>query len=334
MQTTLIPNVNLQRLSSTATRSFWGRGGGGNNSQEMSLVSLEEVCQPKEIRGLNFRRLIDCNKAFLMKLAQQIYFINNALWIQVVKDKYMKNNNFRKVSKVTGSTHIWEGIYNAQPTMLMQVNQSIGIGDKAQFWLDNYVANRLLIELATTLIIEQDLNLTINNFTSKSGTWIWENFVDKLPYSILLLIAGMNTPCYDLGRESSCLFLVKSANKSLRSDEGQHTSEIWQKIWKIQTPQRVRTFMWLVMKNTLMANCRRFERHLATSTDWELCVGMVEDWYHVLRDCPITCSVQSDLSPPSRLLHFKSTNPLGWSLKNINSTDQCMDGTLQRVRFV
>ena len=49
------------------------------------------MCQPKEEGGMGLRKMEQMNKAFIMKLAWGMVQENN-LWVQFLKDKYMRNN--------------------------------------------------------------------------------------------------------------------------------------------------------------------------------------------------------------------------------------------------
>lgn len=106
---------------------------------------------------------------------------------------------------------------------------------------------------------------------------------------MILLIAGFSPPNPLMGEdaafwggEESGLFSIKSAYKSLSSNEWQAQSNCWQKVWKLQVPQRVRTFMWLAMKQVLLKNSVRFKRHMAPNPWCDLSAGVEESIIHVL----------------------------------------------------
>ena len=59
----------------------------------MSLVNWEEVCKPKDKRGLGVRRLRDLNKALLMKIGWRLAE-ENTDWGNIMKAKYLSNTPF------------------------------------------------------------------------------------------------------------------------------------------------------------------------------------------------------------------------------------------------
>lgn len=60
----------------------------------------------------------------------------------------------------------------------------------------------------------------------------------------------------------------------------------WNKIWKLKTPNRIKTFIWLVRHGKILTNnCRRSRGLTDDDRCWN-CPNEVEDIDHVLRKCP------------------------------------------------
>lgn len=66
----------------------------------MSLIGWEEVCQPKECGGLGLRKLKECNEAFMIKLGWQLLVNQSALWVKIIRTKYMNIGDHLPVPKV------------------------------------------------------------------------------------------------------------------------------------------------------------------------------------------------------------------------------------------
>ena len=58
------------------------------------LVACDEVCRPKSEGGLGIRRNEDVNKATITKLGWRILTDKDCLWARILRDKYVKGNNF------------------------------------------------------------------------------------------------------------------------------------------------------------------------------------------------------------------------------------------------
>ena len=58
------------------------------------LVAWDNVCRPKSEGGLGIRKNKDVNKASIAKLRWIILTNIDSFWERIVRDKYVKNNNF------------------------------------------------------------------------------------------------------------------------------------------------------------------------------------------------------------------------------------------------
>lgn len=159
----------------------------------MSLVNWKDVCQPKKHEGLNLKNLANCNKAFLKKLAWQLYSKRATLWVCVLKRKCISNSYVDHIHNSVGASHLWKGICAVWPQMLRKVSWFVGDGQKVWFWIEIWVGDKPLLELATDQIYNQEIELTVHNFATESGNWIWETFANKLPNNVLMWIAGIST---------------------------------------------------------------------------------------------------------------------------------------------
>ena len=70
-----------------------------HKSRGFPLIVWEEVCKPKFKRGLGIRRNEDVNKTSITKLGLRIFLDTNSIWVRIVREKYVRNNNFFNVLK-------------------------------------------------------------------------------------------------------------------------------------------------------------------------------------------------------------------------------------------
>lgn len=62
--------------------------------------------------------------------------------------------------------------------------------------------------------------------------------------------------------------------------------EVWKKVWKVDVPERVRSFLWIMIHDRLLTNKRKNTMGLRDSS-CEHCGNVVESSLHVMRDCPL-----------------------------------------------
>ena len=57
---------------------------------------------------------------------------------------------------------------------------------------------------------------------------------------------------------------------------------IWPKVWKLPVAQRVRTFIWLLLKKRLLINEERSRRGFSSDKSCSLCLSDLESIDHVI----------------------------------------------------
>ena len=122
--------------------------------------------------------------------------------------------------------------------------------------------------------------------------WKWELFAHLLPNNILRIISSFELMHGEEWEDhlvwdgaSSREFSIKSALTLIREDIPEVRDQIWQFIWKLKAPQRIRFFLWLVAHGRLMTNTNRVSRGLADDLRCKGCLLKEEDTIHLLRDC-------------------------------------------------
>ncbi|KAK8497870.1 hypothetical protein V6N12_055719 [Hibiscus sabdariffa] len=105
----------------------------------------------------------------------------------------------------------------------------------------------------------------------------------------------MSTPNPALGAnslgwrwEENQQFTTYSAYKVLCPRVLENNQAYRRSIWALQVSQRIRVFMWLVMRGGLLTNCERTRRHMSSSSIYQLCHQEDEDVLHAIRGCPRT----------------------------------------------
>ena len=53
----------------------------------------------------------------------------------------------------------------------------------------------------------------------------------------------------------------------------------------MRAPQRVKSFMWLVINDALLTNCARLKRNMTANDTCAICGSISETMLHTLRDC-------------------------------------------------
>ncbi|KAK8984899.1 hypothetical protein V6N11_064445 [Hibiscus sabdariffa] len=176
---------------------------------------------------------------------------------------------------------------------------------------------------------------------STSGAWDWPRISPLLPQEVLEQIAAIQPPQGWLDSDTpgwrwtvSRQFTTASAYAFIMDIDLSSIDPIWNKVWSLSIPQRVKTFLWLTIHNRNLTNAERFRRHLTSSALCDVCGGAMEDMDHILRHCRSARGLWSRVVPPVFLSDFLHMPFDEWLRNNIGrSIDTPLYGPRWEARF-
>ena len=118
---------------------LWTPNAGLNEAKCIPLVALDEVCRPKYDEGLGMRRNEDVNKGSITKLGWRIFTDNHSISARIMRDKYIRNNNFFRITKKKGDSIVWKEIINHKKYIGASPKWCIGDGKQVCLWTDQWV---------------------------------------------------------------------------------------------------------------------------------------------------------------------------------------------------
>nr|GMD70514.1 putative reverse transcriptase zinc-binding domain-containing protein [Ipomoea batatas] len=121
--------------------------------------------------------------------------------------------------------------------------------------------------------------------------WDLDALTDKLPVHVfeLLQIYNLNYNASEedeiyRGMESSGVFTVSSAyNATIESPERLQDRVVWERIWKLKTPHKMLTLLWMLKHEWVMCNVERKRREFTSYAYCDKCRDKEEDVDHVFR---------------------------------------------------
>ncbi|KAL8142496.1 hypothetical protein V2J09_015528 [Rumex salicifolius] len=126
------------------------------------------------------------------------------------------------------------------------------------------------------------------------------------------------------------------------------TPKLFKKLWKACVPERIKVFVWMVMRKHILTNVERVRRHMAKDPICSLCNLEEETLLHLLRDCPaaqekwhnefIFLNTTPNIkkaefvtSKASEYLEaFESVQMIGWAPPRIGWLKLNVDGAVKR----
>ena len=124
---------------------------------------------------------------------------------------------------------------------------------------------------------------------------------------------------------------IKSAFDLIDGHRWDEDHPKWKVVWKWRGPEKVKTFLWLVMNDKLLTNMEHVRRHMTNIVMRGRCHVDSEIALHVLRDCPFSTQIWLGLVPQERWLEFFSFSLqdwLCWNLSNYSSYDLSLNWSL------
>lgn len=86
MATSSIPKAIIKEITSIIGRFFWGKQ---EHTRYMAYIGWNKITKTKGMGGLGFADLELVNETLLMKFLWRLVAGSGALWVQVVKEKYL-----------------------------------------------------------------------------------------------------------------------------------------------------------------------------------------------------------------------------------------------------
>jgi hypothetical protein len=143
MQVAWLPQSTCDSIDKMARNFLWK----GTSNTGIHLVGWEKITKPKKLGGLGIRKAREANTSLLGKLVWSIHKNSDALWVQIIKHKYLKDELLLSTIKKPGSI-TWNAIMKALLALKDGFQFRLGDG-KSSFWYTNWsgmgsLANQVL----------------------------------------------------------------------------------------------------------------------------------------------------------------------------------------------
>ncbi|CAN1121954.1 Putative ribonuclease H protein At1g65750 [Linum perenne] len=177
--------------------------------------------------------------------------------------------------------------------MLEGAKSAIRDGSETLFWRNKWVDSDLrLIDFANTSDPDFDMDCTVASMVNNEGQWDYQKLEMLLAPEAVDVVAGMSPPQANKGEddwvwglESLGHFSIKTAYNLICETNFRPISRWWRAVWKWNGPNRIRHFLWLVVRDKLLTNEVRCQRGFSSDAICSRCSSETESILHILRDC-------------------------------------------------
>ncbi|XVE95435.1 hypothetical protein REPUB_Repub02eG0096900 [Reevesia pubescens] len=321
MQTTFLPDHVVGETTKIIRRFLWGEI---NGERKLHALNWDRVILPKEKGGLNIRDMRKTNLAYLAKLGWHIVNDSQSLWVDILRSKYMKNDDFFTVRVKNTASYTWRSILRGRDVLMQGLGSNVANGKRSKFWMDSWIQCGPLINFALREISELEADLSVADYCGNDGKINLEALHDVLPEDILLLIAAKWISPYEDDEDSIFWihspdgdFSVKSAYQMQIENLPEEGS--WNFVWELKCPSKIKVFLWKVLHKAIPTKHFLVSRHIPMALSCGRCSTGCEDILHALRDCKISKATWRQLLPDDIRDSFFNKSLHDWVISNIRS---------------
>lgn len=126
----------------------------------------------------------------------------------------------------------------------------------------------------------------------------------------------------------------KSFFQFLSKEDDEQPDFNWNIIWKLDCPQKLRFFMWLVVHGRLPTNEYRVKIGIEGVEDCNICLLAIDSLDHLLRTCPKSQQVWSNIIPLSKMNWFMNAPFKEWINDNLKDKKKIWLGFKHGLGFI
>ncbi|KAI8563661.1 hypothetical protein RHMOL_Rhmol03G0126400 [Rhododendron molle] len=325
MQTMHLPSSVCDRLDRINRNFLWGDTTGG---KRMHLVKWDKVCKSKEGGGLGLKKAKDQNLASLTKLAWKVSNEEEGLWVSILRDKYLSNHSISSWPRRRPASHTWRSILDTKLVMDKGVKWIIGDGKSVSIWHDWWCGEKPLALShpgSHTTSSQKVESLIID------GQWALGEIEQFLDMDSLAAINSISLPIYTQGPDhpswvgsGNGQFTISAAYDIITKSDSDLRG--WKWFWKCKIPEKFKTFIWLILHNSLPTNQLRVRRGIDTSELCPRCFTYSESISHLFRECTKAKEIWSTI-PSSHLMRGSVETPVQeWVSHNLRCNKSLENG--------
>nr|BAE79385.1 unnamed protein product [Ipomoea batatas] len=309
MQVMALPVSTCNEIDKTCRNFLWGHD---TNTRKLHSVNWAEICKPRNEGGLGLRMARDFNRAFLTKMAWQIFSNIDKLWVKVLREKYVKNADFLHLQSQSNCSWGWRSIMKGKDVLAGAIKWNVGNGRKINFWNDWWVGDGPLASNTDCINQPHMTDIKVEDLITSQRRWDTGALHNILPTNMIDMVRAtpiaINSEQEDFlswPHSTTGMVTVSSAYSLIAGHDGDDRSHDW--IWRATCTEKIKLFMWKIVKNGLMVNVERKRRGLADAASCPVCGEEDETLDHLFRRCLLAEACWDSAVPP---LTFQTSNHL------------------------
>jgi hypothetical protein len=287
MQVAWLPQSTCDYIDKTVRTFLWK----GSSNKGIHLIGWDKITKPKKLGGLGIRKAREANTSLFGKLVWDIHRNKNALWVQVLKHKYLREEDILNATKKPGFV-TWNAIMKAMLSLKDGFQFRIGNGNSS-FWFTNWSGSGVLANQVMYVDIH-DLEMRIRDVYIEDN-WNFHSLYTIMPpevtnrlRSISMSLNPSVTDCYTWRGNLNGIYTARDGYFWLN----RHTFALnnlsgvtWSWLWCLPAPEKIKFHLWSLIHNALPTKEMLSHRGMSQGNLCPRCNQYTETVLHCLRDC-------------------------------------------------
>ncbi|GAU22350.1 hypothetical protein TSUD_106780 [Trifolium subterraneum] len=302
MQIAWLPQTTCDFIDKMGRNFIWK----GSSDTGIHLVGWDKITKAKKLGGLGIRKARDANTSLLGKLVWSVHQNSDALWVQVIKHKYLKEENLlNSTNNRTGSV-TWNAIRKA----LSALKEGNGV-----------IANLVMF------VDIHDLEMRVRD-VYKDGMWLFNSLYTTLSQEIKenlnFITISLNpsvNDCYTWKGNLNGIYTARDGYAWLNRHSFSATTisvASWSWLWHVSAPEKLKFFFWTMLHNSLPTRDMLAHRGIITRNLCPRCSNHAETTIHCLRDCDFVNRIWKSIGFLDQNF-FQGVDVYAWLHNGLNS---------------
>lgn len=290
---------DIQRLMA---RFWWGCK---EDERKISWVAWDKMCCPKGQGGMGYRSIVDFNEALLAKQCWRIMNNPELLSSQILKARYFPSDEFINARVGCRPSYVWRSIWACRWVIEKGCKWIVGDGKSIRIWGDPWLSRPPSFKVISPRREDSGLENVADLIDPISGLWkeevVREHFLDfeagevlEMPLASIAL-----DDAYVWNYEKSGIYTVRSGYKFIRFYKNVVNGEVgassenplWQKIWGMVVPPKVRVFLWRMCSGALPTDVGLHKRVESIPAICSRCHREEETALHAVWGCSFVSTI-------------------------------------------
>ncbi|XP_020969282.1 uncharacterized protein LOC110267813 [Arachis ipaensis] len=296
------PKSFCRKIESIIAKFWWT-----NNGKERSIhwKSWKKMTRSKLNGGLGFKDFESQNIALLAKQAWRLVKEEDAIWARILKAIYYPNCSLWEAGRGGNASWIWRSMLEGRDFLRRKGRWSVGSGEGIHIWDDNWV-----VGIDKLRRVGESQHRRVSELVREGEGWDLDkireifhaNEIERITRTPISLINKKDHFVWPYRNDGQ--YSVKSGYQAAKEEKdtkeftmlgkastSQNSKEIWERIWRLPVPEKVKMFLWKAVHGILPVNANLYQRKSALTPKCSICHEQDETIEHVLLLCPWTRAV-------------------------------------------